>query len=138
MATGARQALQRLRTVIDAGELDSDLEALQVDLMSAFGSAVAESDVVGNEPGDLDIGVRFDGPIQLLEVINLLVDVTGYDQIDVAVITGDHPVLDADALCGLPLYERVEGAFAEAHMAALGHKWDTAKFREIDRELLAR
>lgn len=63
---------------------------------------------------------------------------TGYDNIDVAVVTGEHPVLDAEAMGGIPLYERVSGAFAEAQMAAIGHLWDTAKFRELDRKLLAR
>ena len=137
MIIGAREALKRLRADLDAGELDAQLEALNVNLMSAFGSAAREPDPAIDEPADLDIGVRFDGPAKLLEVINLLIDVTGYDNIDVAVVTGNHPVLDADAMCGIPLYERVAGAFAEAQMAAIGHKWDTAKFRELDRQLLA-
>ncbi|HMS46314.1 hypothetical protein [Candidatus Neomicrothrix sp.] len=63
---------------------------------------------------------------------------TGYDNIDVAVVTGEHPVLDAEAMGGIPLYERVSGAFAEAQITAIGHLWDTAKFRELDRRLLTR
>lgn len=137
VAIGAREALDRLRAALDAGELDPLLERFHVDLMSAFGSANQAPEPAISDPADLDIGVRFDGPVMLLEVINLLVDVTGYDNIDVAVVTGDHPVLDADAMCGLPLYERVSGDFAEAQMAAIGHKWDTARFRELDRKLLA-
>ena len=138
MTIGAREALDRLRAALDAGELDPDLEALHVDLMSAFGSVARRHSDANSEPADLDIGVRFDGPVRLLEVVNLLVDTTGYDNIDVAVVTGEHPVLDAEAMGGIPLYERVSGALAEAQMAAIGHLWDTAKFRELDRKLLAR
>ncbi|MBK6311267.1 MAG: hypothetical protein IPF42_12085 [Candidatus Microthrix sp.] len=98
------------------------------------------SDATRNQP-DLDIGVRFDGPAGgCWRWSTCVVDSvgTGYDNIDVAVVTGEHPVLDAEAMGGIPLYERVSGAFAEAQMAAIGHLWDTAKFRELDRKLLAR
>ena len=138
VATGAREALSRLRIALDAGALDSAIESLNVDLLSAFGSVTRAPDPAIAEPADLDIGVRFDGAARVLDLIGLLIDVTGYDNIDVAVVTGDHPVLDADALCGIPLYERTYGDFAEAQMAAIGHKWDTAKFRELDRQLMAR
>ena len=98
MTIGAREALDRLRAALDAGELDPDLEALHVDLMSAFGSVARRHSDANSEPADLDIGVRFDGPVRLLEVVNLLVDTTGYDNIDVAVVTGEHPVLDTFAI----------------------------------------
>lgn len=134
MAVDARTALDRLRRALDAGDLDADLERLGVRVMGAFGSAVRG----GEEPNDLDIGVGFTGPPKLLELIDLLVATTGYDGIDVAVVEGEHPVLDAEALCGLPLYEDEAGAFATAQMAALGHRRDTARFRALDLERLAR
>ncbi len=90
MTIGAREALDRLRAALVAGELDPDLEQVNVDLMSAFGSAAHEQSEATAEPADRDIGVRFDGPVRLLEVVNLLVDVTGYDGIEVAVVTGEH------------------------------------------------
>lgn len=130
----ARTALERLRRAIDAGELDDRLEALGVEVMGAFGSATR----AGGDPSDLDIGARFAGPVDLLGLIDLLVATTGFDAIDVAVIEGEHPVLDAEALVGVPLYESVRGAYAEAQMAALGHRRDTARFRAMDRERMAR
>ncbi len=134
MTTDARVALERLRHAVDAGALDSDLERLGVSVMGAFGSAARPD----GTPSDLDIGVRFDGPVHLLEVIDLLVATTNYDRIDVAVIEGKHPVLDAAALTGVPLYECEKSGYAEAQMAAMGHLRDTAHFRRLDLEHLAR
>lgn len=134
MTTDARVALKRLRRTLDAGGVDHELDGLGVVVMGAFGSAIR----AGDDPADLDIGVGFDGPVRLLEVIDLLVATTGYDRIDVAVIDGEHPVLDAAALSGVPLYERNRSDFAEAQMAALGHFRDTARFRRLDLERMAR
>jgi predicted nucleotidyltransferase len=134
MPVDARAALERLRQAIDAGELDDRLEALGVDVMGAFGSSTRPD----GEPSDLDIGARFAGRPDLLGLIDLLVATTGFDKVDVAAIEGEHPALDAEALCGVPLYESVRGAFAEAQMAALGHRRDTARFRAMDRERMAR
>lgn len=134
MTRNARQALARLREAAADGTLDRVLEPLDVDLLGAFGSALRDD----GDPGDLDIGARFTGKARLLELIDALVALTNYDRIDVAVITGDHPVLDANALTGLPLYEREAGQFAEAQMAALGHSRDTAWLRTLDLEQLAR
>jgi len=130
----ARAALERLRRALDAGELDDRLEALGVDVMGAFGSATRP----GPEPADLDVGARFTGRPDLLGLIDLLVATTGFDRIDVAVIDGEHPVLDAEALVGVPLYERTRGAYAEAQMAALAHRRDTARFRALDLDRMAR
>jgi len=134
MTVDARTGLERLRLALDGGSLDADLERLGVDVMGAFGSATRANGAAA----DLDLGVRFSGPVRLLELIDLLVATTGFDGVDVAVIDGEHPVLDAEALCGVPLYERDRGAYAEAQMAALGHRRDTARFRALDLERLAR
>lgn len=133
MPTDARAALERLRRALAAGELDDDLERLDISVMGAFGSATKPD----GTPSDLDIGVRFDGPAHILGLIDLLVATTGYDRIDLAVIDGAHPVLDAAALTGIALYERCPSAFAEAQMAALGHLRDTARFRRLDLERMA-
>lgn len=131
-ATSARDTLIRAG---ERGTLDLELEKLGVDLLGIFGSSVAP--VPGLEPADLDVAVRFAGPVRLLELIDLLVRVTGFDQIDVAVADGSHPVLDAEALCGIGVYERIPGAFAEAQMAALAIRRDTAFLRALDLEALA-
>lgn len=41
-------------------------------------------------------------------------------------------------MCGIGLYESEPGAYAKAQMAALGHRRDTVKFRDLDLRLLAR
>lgn len=133
MAADARTALERLRRALDAGELDPRLAALGVRVLGAFGSATRDD----GEAHDLDVGVVFSGPARVLELIDLLVEVTGFDAVDLAVIEGHHPVLDAEALCGIPLYESEPGAYAIAQMAALGHRRDTAPFRALDLARLA-
>ena len=130
MAVMATEARDRLVEAAESGALDPEVEALGVDLLGIFGSAARPD--LGIEPHDLDIAARFDGPILLLELIDLLTTLTGFDRIDVAVVEGRQPVLDAEALCGIPLYERDAGAFAEAQMAALAHRRDTAFFRDLD------
>lgn len=109
------------------------MERLGVRLLGAFGSVTkAEA-----SPRDLDIAVQFDGSPKLLELIDALVEITGYDRIDLAIVEGTHPVLDAEALCGEPLYEQSPGVFANAQMAALGHKRDTEWIRHLDLQRMA-
>lgn len=134
MTDDARAALRCLQRSFFAGELDDHMERLDVSVMGAFGGATRPD----GTPSDLDIGVRFDGPAHILELIDLLVATSGYDLIDLAVIDGTHPVLDAAALTGVPLYECRRSAFAEAQMAAVGHLRDTARFRRLDLERMAR
>ncbi len=134
MPVDARSALARLQRALEAGALDADFRDLGVAFMGAFGSAARTH----GDPSDLDVGVGFSGPVRLLELVDLLVATTGYDAIDVAVVSGDQPVLDAEALVGVPLYESRPGVYAEAQMAALGHRRDTARFRALDLERMAR
>jgi predicted nucleotidyltransferase len=135
MSVTAVQARDRLIDAATTSDVQSELEALGVDLLGVFGSAASQPQ--GTEPKDLDIAARFSGPVRLHDLIDALVRLTGFDRIDVAVVEGRHPVLDAEALCGIPLYERVAGSFAEAQMAALAHRRDTAPLRELDLEALA-
>lgn len=134
MAADAREALKLLRRAAADSTLDAILDPLGVRLLGAFGSATRPD---GN-PGDLDIAVTFDGPPQVLRLIDALVALTGFDRVDLAVVDGSHPVLDAEALCGEPIFEARPGAFAEAQMAALGHRRDTDWLRRLDLEQLAR
>jgi len=134
MGSDARQAMARLEAAAVNGTLERMLEPLEVDVLGAFGSVLDD----GPTPNDLDVGARFKGEPRLLELIDALTELTGYDSIDVAIITGDHPVLDANALTGIPLYEREKGQYAEAQMAALAHRRDTAWLRALDLDELAR
>lgn len=129
----ASKALERLRRALEAGELDADLQRMGVGLLVAFGSAVRPN----GTPKDLDIAAApVDGApartIAQLDLATLLMQVTRYAHVDVGIIDGTHPVFDAEALAGLPLYEHRKGAFAQAQMRAYAHRRDTARFRDLD------
>lgn len=139
MTTDARAALSRLQRAAEAGELDDAIARLGVGVLVAFGSAIRprEDDGPEREPQDLDVAAcPIDGAarttVELMGLIGLLVDVTGYDNIDVGIVDGTHPVFDAEALSGVGLYERHKGAFAVAQMRALAHRRDTEGFRDLD------
>ncbi|MGB3412381.1 MAG: hypothetical protein WBA45_14430 [Microthrixaceae bacterium] len=133
MAVDATEALDLLRQSAFDKTLGPVMERLGVRLLGAFGSATRR----GASPRDLDVAVQFEGPPRLLELIDVLVEITGYDRIDIAVVEGDHPVLDAEALSGVPLYENSPGVFANAQMAALGHRRDTEWIRKLDLRRMA-
>ena len=105
-------------------------------LLGVFGSA-ARRDVGTGEPHDVDIAVSFLGAPQELALIDALTQITGYDHIDLAVIDGAAPLLRAEALVGIPLYEHEAGAYAEAQMAAMAIRRDTQWLRDLDRRALA-
>jgi predicted nucleotidyltransferase len=127
--------------VVDAtkdGSLDELCERFEVRVMSAFGSATLDSIA---EPKDLDIGVSFRRSCAKRDPVGLwgaLADLTGYEGIDVVLLDVDDPVLRAEALTGVPLYESVSGEYAEAQIAALGEKRDTDYLRRRNLELMAR
>ncbi len=131
----ARVARQRLEASAEGGELDQVCRRLGVRLLGIFGSATRDD---SRAPDDLDVAVSFAGTPLLLELIDELVRITGFDGIDVTVIDNAEPVLRAEALTGRPLFESEPGAFAVAQMAALAEKWDTAWLRELDLDRLAR
>jgi hypothetical protein len=134
MGREATTALSRLRAAAADGTLDDICERHDVRILSAFGSALTSA-----EPRDLDIGVGFVGPGgNVLALLDDLARLTGFDQLDVAVIDGADPVLRARALSGLGLYERAEGCFATEQMAALAEERDTAWLRQLDLETLIR
>ena len=121
------------------GSLDAVCEEHGVRVMSAFGSAARPSSKLG-DPGDLDIGVSFRDPARppRLALWSALVDLTGYEGIDLVVLDVDDPVLRSEALTGIGLYEHVRGAFGEAQIAALGERRDTAHLRRLNLGLMAR
>lgn len=127
-------ALGRLRVAAEDGTLDEICERRDVRVLGVFGSALTSP-----EPRDLDIGVGFrrrGGDV--LGLLDDLVQLTGCDRLDVAVIDGADPVLRARALSGLGLYEFAEGVFATEQMAALAEERDTAWLRQLDLETLIR
>lgn len=135
----AMVALHRLLEAVGDGTVDDLCAAHGVDLMGVFGSAYRRfRDAAQPTPGDLDVCVSFIGKDRpVLELLDRLMTLTGYDRIDLAVLNGANPVLRADALIGLGLYERTRGGWATAQMAALAEWRDTRRFRRLDMEILA-
>lgn len=136
MGHDAIAALDRLRSAAEDGTLDEICGRHGVRVLGVFGSVLTSShprDI------DIDIGVGFQGPGRdVLGLIDDLTQLTGSDQLDVAVIDGAEPVLRARALSGLGLYESEPGVFATEQMAALAEERDTAWLRRLDLETLAR
>jgi predicted nucleotidyltransferase len=140
-----RTALAKLVAATLDGSLDALCERFEVRLLSAFGSATRNGEA---PPKDLDIGVSFrrenygpPGPHASLEsrlaLWEALVDLTGFEQIDLVVLDVNNPVLRAEALLGVPLYECQADEYAEAQIAAVGEVRDLAPFRRRSLELMA-
>jgi predicted nucleotidyltransferase len=140
MLASARSALAVLVSASRDGRLDEICERFDVAVMSAFGSAIVDSSI---EPNDLDVGVIFRRDAapgttkRRLELWSALVDLVGYEAVDLVNLDVDNPVLRAEALTGMPLYEYVRGEYAEAQIAAVGERRDTAAMRRRNLELMA-
>jgi predicted nucleotidyltransferase len=139
MAT-ATDAFHRLRAAATTGELDDLCGDLGIALLVVFGSVIAPLE--GHEPGDLDVAIRFapaTAAATRAQVIDALIDLTGYSEVDVVDLAQAGPVLRARALGpdNEPLFEAAPGLFATAQMAALTEAMETAPLRRLDLELLA-
>jgi len=132
--------VERLLDAADDGRIDAMCERLGVRLLGVFGSAARAHRGLPTAapPRDLDVAVSFAGPPRLLDLVDALSALTGSDAVDVAVIDGADPVLRAEALVGLPLYEATDGHYAVTQMAALAERRDTAHLRRLDLDALTR
>jgi hypothetical protein len=130
----ARAALQVLVEAAGDGRLDELCDRLGVRLLGAFGSAVrsASADQGAIDPNDLDIAVGFRGSRRELELIDGLVAMTSYDGIDLVDVDRANPVVRADALTGIPLYQDASGVFATEQMTAIAERFDTEWLRRLD------
>ncbi len=133
MSTAA-DALATLAAAAADGRLDELATCHGVRLLGAFGSAVRAR---GRAPEDLDLAVSLTDGSEVLALVGALVDLTGFERIDLCVIDGAEPVVRAEALVGVPLYEAEPGLFATTQMAALAERRDTAHLRRLDLRLLA-
>lgn len=130
-------ALDRLMAATRRGDVDVLCERHGVELLRVFGSAVRRlHDPEAPAPRDLDVAVQFTGQSHLLEVVSELVELTGYDGVDLAVLDHAESVLRSEALTGVGLSEGQPGAWATAQMAALAERRDTAHLRRLDLEAL--
>ncbi|HSL56989.1 MAG TPA: hypothetical protein VK866_04030 [Acidimicrobiales bacterium] len=130
---GPVEALDRLLEATADGRVDELGDRLGLRLLGVFGSAARRDP----DAADLDVAVSFRGERHLLELIDALVQLTGFDRIDVAVLDAADPVLRARALVGMGLFEDRSGEWATSQMAALAEERDTAWLRELDRRALA-
>lgn len=132
-------ALSVLRDAAVSGELRQVCRRLGIEVLVAFGSAVDPSPI--RPPRDLDVAVRLepDTTSDLVDVVNALIDLTGFTWVDVMDLGRAGVVARARALGphAEPLYEAESGAVALAQMAALTYAMETAPMRRQDLELLA-
>lgn len=137
MGVAPAVALASLRSAAADGRLDALCERHDIRILTVFGSVV-------RTPGtarDLDIAVAFEHGANpdLLALIVDLTDLTSSDDMDVMVLNRAGPVARERGLVGcLALYESVPGAYANAQMAAIGERLDTAWLRALDLELMRR
>lgn len=130
---GAVEALGRLEAAASSGVLAQVCARLGVRLLGVFGSATRGR----HDASDLDVAVWFSGPPRLVELVDALVSLTGFDAIDVTVLNDADPVIRAEAMCGPGLFEAEAGAWATAQMAAVVERWDTARIRQLDLRRMA-
>lgn len=134
--TSAGEAVERLIVAAESGELDAICHARGVRVLGLFGSAARRAP--DREPADLDVAVSFAGTPDTLALLDDLVRITRFDQIDLAVIDGASPVLRAEAMVGRPLFEAEPGLYATTQMAALAERRETQWLRDLDLEPLRR
>lgn len=134
--TSTGEAVERLLAAAESGELDAICHAAGVRLLGVFGSAARPT--AGREPADLDVAVSFTGAPDVLALLDELIRLTGFDEIDLAVIDGASPLLRADAMVGRPLFEAEPGLYANTQMATLAEFRDTQWLRDLDLEALRR
>lgn len=105
--------------------------------MSVFGSTAAGAD----DPRDLDVAVGFvpGAPADVLGLLEDLVALTGIEAIDLLVLEHAGPVAKERALVGaVPLYQNEPCAYANAQMAAMLERMETAWLRRLDLEAMAK
>lgn len=130
------EALGRLRAAADDGRLDALCAACGVRLLGVFGSVLAPHTPDAG-PHDIDVAVSFEGPPRVVPLLDELTALTDCDAIDVVVIDGAAPVLRAEAMCGLGLFEHEAGLWARTQMSALAERRDTQPLRDLDLRALA-
>jgi predicted nucleotidyltransferase len=142
---GIAAAVRRLDTATDDGTIDELGARFGLRLLGIFGSATALLDAgpdddgaasVAAGPHDVDLAVAFAGTPDVLGLIGALTDLLGVDEIDLLVLDGADSVVRSEALCGIGLFESEPGAWAEAQIAAIAERWDTAWMRRLDLEVL--
>lgn len=131
----ARTAAERLVTAED--ELTALCQAEGIELLVLFGSA-AHQDA---DPSDVDLALRFAPGLEgdLLSVLERLYRLTGYEDFDLLDLRRAGPLARDRALSGgRLLHQAAPGLFANAQIAAMMERLETAGFRRAELDLLSR
>lgn len=121
----------------DASVLTSICRRHNVILLTAFGSALDPH----SQPHDLDVGVLFDftKDRDVLGLLDELSQVARFDSLDVTVLNDAGPVIRERALVGAEvLFEGAKSVHANASIAAIMERLDTAWLRRLALETMAR
>lgn len=103
------------------------------DLVVLFGSATREDEE--RTPEDLDLALRGDGPLDLVDATNRFTRALGTQAVDVVDLRHADPLLMIlVARDGIVLHEEEPGLFARFWSLAARRYADTRKFREARRE----
>lgn len=137
-------ALGGLRNLSNARDVVAEVARRHgVLLLVAFGSAAVRhlggSDPGRRDPRDLDLAVRFGGEPRLLEFLDELVQVAGFQGIDLLDLRRADPVAKEQALADpVVLYEATPGTAAVEQMAAITEWMDSAWLRRLSLNRLAK
>lgn len=136
MSMTARTATGRL-VAAGADALAALCDAEGIELLVLFGSAAQQD----REPSDVDLAIRFAPGVDgdLLSVLERLYGTTAYENFDLLDLRRAGPVARDRALSGgRLLYQSTPGLYANAQIAAMMERLETARFRRDELDLLNR
>jgi predicted nucleotidyltransferase len=120
---------------MDNGELDAFVERNNLRLVTLFGSASRDEPTAHDV--DIAVSARSGERLDILDVVNDLLALTGSDDIDVLDLDRAGPVARQHALFGEPLYESEPGLYAREQDRASMERMDTEWFRMLNLKLMA-
>lgn len=136
MVADARGARRRLEGAVEDASIRDVCQDFAVDLLAMFGSAVSDPDTAQ----DLDIAVRFTryDAGQVLILLDRLAEIADSDALDLVVLNTAGPVIKERALLRpLVLFESGPGVWANAQIAAMMERMETAPFRDAALALMS-
>jgi predicted nucleotidyltransferase len=134
MGTTPAEAVRRLRAAVDNGQLDTLVERRGLRLVMLFGSASRDEPTAHDV--DIAVSARPGERLDILDVVNDFLDLTGSDDVDVLDLDRAGPVARQHALFGEPLYESEPGLYAREQDRASMERMDLSEWlRVINKEL---
>ena len=134
MGTTPAEAVRLLRAAMDNGQLDAFVERRNLRLVTLFGSASRDEPTAHDV--DIAVSARTGERLDILDVVNDLLALTGSDDIDVLDLDRAGPVARQHGLFGEPLYESEPCLYAREQDRASMERMDTEWFRKLRLELL--